>query len=1780
MTPFRTRPVAIVGAACQLPGVQRLKEVDLTAGAPAALAGCPPQWAEWLGLGGALRAGRIADVPFDWKKFHLPPNVCDQMHRMERVLLTVLAEALLDAGYTTDGALERCAVYIGATGLGVDERIDHTLRLRAPELSQALLAEGGRLGVSPALLDAAANEVLQGTPPITADSITTTASVAAGRVSALFNTGGGHFAVDAGGASSMAALRLAMQSLALGHCDVAVVAGLSPLVGPSSFALLEARGWLARELHPLTEAAGGTVPAEGATALVLRRHEEVEAEKGRAYAVLHVVSEACDFARSSLSHLGKLVHAAARDALELSGVEPDQVGHLELTACGVPPWEDEELMGLRGAHALRRGGRLSVSCAASRFGYQQANSGLTSVLRAALALDAGRRPFDVAAGRPRDSLGPLERSTEGRPLEEAALIGVSNAAPGGSAYHALLSRARAHRTRSTPVRRVPAARKLAVVGVGAIAPGAKDAKAFWQNVQAKTDAIRDLPKGRFDIDLLLEPVIAASADVPRIAGVVDLPEWAPDRLKLPPALVRRMDPAVLLTLLAGCEALESCGFEEGRWNPAKVRVVIGQLPLRERELEAERRFTAERYLERAAAQLERRGVDAQALGALIAAARARYGEALQRIDEDAWGFFTGATCAERLAARFRFTGGAHAVDAACASSLAAVHAGMLSLLTGETDVLLAGGVAYNLVPEYFVTLSALSVLCARGSFPFDDRAEGFVPAEGAGVVVIKRLEDAEAARDRILSVIAGVGFSSDGKGTSLFAPSAAGQAKAVERALDAAQVDPTWVDLIEAHGSGTRRSDVAEATAYGKVFAARGRDNPVALGSVKSQIGHLSSAGGAMGLIKTTLALSEQVLPPMNGGEYPNPEIPFDKLPLALALERRPWRLPQTGVRRAGVSAFGLGGSNYHLVLEEHDNLHRRDRRVDPSPATRPYPAPARGLFADRWALDLLPLSLASEVHYPLPDKRLLVLCEQDDVAAALTAKLEQAGCRTHRVSLAGARDFAAVEARLKAADEAIGGAHGVVDAMAWVPAEYFLSLSPEVFRARIDETMSRLFGVARFFHARWSEAGERTGCYVALTAQGGDFGFLGDGGNVLGGAISGFLKGLKQELPNLFARVIDLEPACPLEQGAAWLIRELAEGTDRVEVGYWGERRFAVGLRRASFPEVDKVRRAIDPAWVLVFSGGGRGAVFEVAKAIARMGPRVVLTGRTPVPQGTEPYLAMDDAAFEAYRKEEMVRRKQADPSMTPVRFAQLFEPVARARELFRNLAEAFQLGLPVQYEVCDISDAGQVRELIGRVRQAHGRVDGIVHGAMVESSKSVLDKKPEEIAATVAVKVEGLRNLLQATRADDLKLVMCFGSGAGRFGNRGQSDYCAANDLMAKCAAAYAHRARATTRVVTIDWTAWESVGAAARNLDMVSSTGVTFISPAEGCYWFINELMLGGHEREVAIFDERLFHEWPFLGASAEGPGARRAWDDRGQLLVPSDFPLIETLSASSAQRLVATRRFDLERDRFLSQHQLYGVPILPGTFGFELLAEGAALLRPDLWLLRGEALEIDAPVKLFREQPVNVQVQASVLEERADQVVVQVETSSVIKVGHSYMTQTRIHHRGRFVLGPRPEFPPGTGGMPEALPGARARSIFHLAKDPVYLGPLFCRAEWVYVGEDQVEGIIRAPRHRDIFAHLTRPSFAFDPLLLDGAFQVAANWDGHHHDVVSIPLGVQTLERGRARRLNESAHARATPLAQEGKDVLYDVEVRGEDGALLLKVHRLRLRRLDAGQTSLT
>ena len=315
----------------------------------------------------------------------------------------------------------------------------------------------------------------------------------------------------------------------------------------------------------------------------------------------------------------------------------------------------------------------------------------------------------------------------------------------------------------------------------------------------------------------------------------------------------------------------------------------------------------------------------------------RIGKLLPEISEDTMPGELANCTAGRVANLFNFRGSNFTTDAACASAMAAMQAATEGLVQKHYDLAVTGGIDRNMGASTFIKFCKIGALSATGTRPYAQGADGFVMGEGAAVFLLKRLADAERDGDKIYAVVRGLGGSSDGKGKGITAPNPIGQKLCIERAWENAGVSPATATMIEGHGTSTSVGDAVEAQSMVDVLSEFHLPaGSVALGSVKSNFGHLKGAAGAAGMLKATLALRDKVLPPSLHCEHPNPNIDFAHSPLYVNTELRPWTATADGVRRAGVSAFGFGGNK----------LPRRARRIYSSPAERQRQAVDRGQYS------------------------------------------------------------------------------------------------------------------------------------------------------------------------------------------------------------------------------------------------------------------------------------------------------------------------------------------------------------------------------------------------------------------------------------------------------------------------------------------------------------------------------------------------------------------------------------------------------------------------------------------------------------------------------------------------------------------------------------------------------------------------------------------------------------------------------------------------------------------
>ncbi len=427
-------------------------------------------------------------------------------------------------------------------------------------------------------------------------------------------------------------------------------------------------------------------------------------------------------------------------------------------------------------------------------------------------------------------------------------------------------------------------RAIAIVGVGAILPDAPNAPAFWNNVKTGRYSISDVPADRWDPTLYYDAdPNAPDKSYSKIGGWVREYTWDPMKWKLPipPRVADAMDPAQKWAVACTREALEDYGYPKRPLDLDRTAVILGNAMAGEKHYLTSLRVFFPEYAQELAETASFATLPESLRAEITQQFHERMSQLIAPITEDSMPGELANCMAGRIANLYNFHGPNYICDAACASAMAAIKSAAEGLIENDFDVVVTGGIDRNMGAPTFVKFCKIGALSGTGTRPYAEGADGFVMGEGAAIFLMKRLADAERDEDKIYAVLRGIGGSSDGKGKGITAPNPTGQKFCVERAWKNAGVSPAPGMLIEGHGTSTRVGDIVEAQSMVDVLrSANLPAGSVALGSVKSNIGHLKGAAGAAGILKAAFALRDKVLPPSLHCEHPSPEIDFAHSPL------------------------------------------------------------------------------------------------------------------------------------------------------------------------------------------------------------------------------------------------------------------------------------------------------------------------------------------------------------------------------------------------------------------------------------------------------------------------------------------------------------------------------------------------------------------------------------------------------------------------------------------------------------------------------------------------------------------------------------------------------------------------------------------------------------------------------------------------------------------------------------------------------------------------------------
>jgi len=456
---------------------------------------------------------------------------------------------------------------------------------------------------------------------------------------------------------------------------------------------------------------------------------------------------------------------------------------------------------------------------------------------------------------------------------------------------------------------------IAVVGVSALYPGSVGATRFWSNILAGHDFMTEIPADHWLIDDYYDPDPTTPGKTYAKRGAF-LPKVDFDPLKygIPPKQLSSTDTTQLLGIVVAQQVLEdAASVQFGNVDKRNISVILGIASATELVAQMASRIQRPNWVK----ALREAGLPESQVEDICQRIEGTYPE----WDESTFPGLLGNVVAGRIANRLDLGGTNCVVDAACASSLGAVTMAVQELRSGHSDLVITGGADTLNDIFMYMCFSKTPALSPTGDCrPFSEAADGTMLGEGIGMVALRRLEDAERDGDKIYAVLRGIGSSSDGRAKSIYAPRAEGQEIAIRRAYEHAGYGPDQVGMVEAHGTATRAGDNAEFEGLRRAFSDTERKDKqwCALGSIKSQIGHTKAAAGAASLFKVVMALHHKVLPPTIKVDQPNTALDIENSPFYLNTQCRPWVHPLDSSRKASVSSFGFGGSNFHIALEEY----------------------------------------------------------------------------------------------------------------------------------------------------------------------------------------------------------------------------------------------------------------------------------------------------------------------------------------------------------------------------------------------------------------------------------------------------------------------------------------------------------------------------------------------------------------------------------------------------------------------------------------------------------------------------------------------------------------------------------------------------------------------------------------------------------------------------------------------------------------------------------------------
>jgi NAD(P)-dependent dehydrogenase (short-subunit alcohol dehydrogenase family)/acyl carrier protein len=851
-----------------------------------------------------------------------------------------------------------------------------------------------------------------------------------------------------------------------------------------------------------------------------------------------------------------------------------------------------------------------------------------------------------------------------------------------------------------------------------------------------------------------------------------------------------------------------------------------------------------------------------------------------------------------------------------------------------------------------------------------------------------------------------------------------------------------------------------------------------------------------------------------------------------------------------------------HVIKFAHDRARMSTASVpsavkahqESTPAAKPAPiAPTRPALASLDAANRIPRRVPVAVLRPPltickatgtkldRGSRVIVMPDKDGVADNLTQYLKAKGVEVLLID--GAPDADTLIALLKQ-----WMAAGSIDGIYWLPAlDHEGSLRDMDLSTFHDALRVRVKSLHTAMRALYGEVSRPGTFLVSATRLGGQHGYDSAGAVApVGGAVVGFVKTYKRERTEALVKAVDFEANRDASEIANLLIEETMRDPGAVEIGYTGEQRWSIGL--AEQPAADgQPGMVLDKNSVFLITGAAGSIVSAITTDLAAAsGGTFYLLDLVPKPDPDNPDLKRFVTDRENLKRDLFARIQARGERATPALVEKELAGLERAQAAQTAIDAVRAAGGTPHYFSVNLADADAVGKVIEQVRQNSGRIDVLLHAAGIERSHALPDKDPKEFDLVFDVKSDGFFNLLRAIGEMPLGATVAFSSIAGRFGNAGQTDYSAANDLLCKITSSF-RTTRPTTRGIVIDWTAWGGIGMATRGSipKVMVLAGIDMLSPEAGIPLIRRELTAGTTRGEIVVAQRLgiLLNEWDTAGGLDAAESVSKS-----QLPIGPVAGRVASMSLYDGYTIETT--LDPPVQPFLHDHQIDGTPVLPGVMGIEAFAEAALCLLPGWHVEAIEDVNFLAPFKFYRSEPRAVRVETQI-HPHADYLVANCRLIGLRTLPNQTEPQATSHFTAGIRLAKHPK--PTLASGPFVIPTGSAIEAADIYR--VYFhGPAYQVVEKAWWNGKQVIGLMADT----LPANHYPPELAtvMAPRLIELCFQTAGVWELGLHSRMGLPQRVREVSLLRDPNLAEGRlYAVVTPVPAQGSFHAEVLDTRG-------------------------